>query len=171
MPPFQSDDRRPLRILSGGQTGVDRAALDASLQVGIPCGGWCPAGRRAEDGVIPERYPLCEAATNEYAERTRLNVRDSDATLILARLPLVGGTALTQDCAEALGRPVLVLDPADPTGVDIARRWMRQHAIEILNVAGPRASTEPGMHAEALAFLITLFAAGEAGRLNRSGET
>ncbi|NNF57402.1 MAG: molybdenum cofactor carrier [Rhodothermaceae bacterium] len=150
----------PLRIMSGGQTGVDRAALDAARQAGLPCGGWCPAGRRAEDGVIPDRYPLRETPTVDYAERTHLNVRDSDATLILARGPLVGGTALTREEAEALARPVLVLDPTDPKAVREARRWMRQqHAIRTLNIAGPRESTEPGIYAETLAFLTQFFAA------------
>ena len=171
MPPFQLEERRPLRIVSGGQTGVDRAALDAALRTGLPCGGWCPAGRRAEDGLIPDRYPLRETPTADYAERTRLNVRDSDATLILARTLLVGGTVLTNEAAEALGRPVLVLDPTDPAAISVARRWLRQHAIETLNVAGPRASTESGIYAEALAFLVQLFADDDPNPLSRSDGT
>lgn len=103
----------PERILSGGQTGVDRAAL------GIPCGGWCPRGRRAEDGPIPERYPLTETRSARYAVRTRFNVRDSDGTLVLAgALAGVlaggepqGGTRLTIELANKLGRPLLVADP------------------------------------------------------------
>src|SRR5213080_1459301 len=103
------------KIVSGGQTGVDRAALDVALELGIPCGGWCPIGRRAEDGVIPDRYPLRQAPSANYADRTALNVRDSDGTLILARGPLRGGTALTKTFAERYGRPYLVVDPRAPS--------------------------------------------------------
>lgn len=92
---------RPAKLLSGGQTGVDRAALDAALALGIPCGGWCPQGRRAEDGQIPARYPLTETGSPGYRERTYLNVRDSDGTLILARGALSGGTTLTRRVARA----------------------------------------------------------------------
>lgn len=74
---------RRLRVISGGQTGVDRAALDVALELGLPCGGWCPAGRRAEDGPIPARYPLTETAGADYVERTRRNVVEADATLVL----------------------------------------------------------------------------------------
>src|SRR5690606_30676655 len=101
----------PVRVVSGGQTGVDRAALDAALRLGLPCGGWCPAGRWAEDGPIPERYPLRETESADPAERTARNVRDSDATLILSPRPLRGGTAGTREVAERLGRPFHVADP------------------------------------------------------------
>jgi hypothetical protein len=98
------------RIVSGGQTGVDRAALDVALALGYPCGGWCPRGRRAEDGPIDDRYPLTETKTDRYQERTRLNVRDADATLIVTRGYPVGGTRLTVDTAVRAGRPCLVID-------------------------------------------------------------
>jgi predicted Rossmann fold nucleotide-binding protein DprA/Smf involved in DNA uptake len=98
------------QVVSGGQTGVDRAALDAALEAGIPCGGWCPKGRIAEDGRLPSRYPLRETPSDSYAQRTEWNVRDSDGTLILTRGALDGGTALTEKCASKLGRACLVID-------------------------------------------------------------
>src|SRR5438876_4889366 len=87
-------------IVSGGQTGVDRAALDVALELGIPCGGWCPKGRRAEDGRIPLRYPLEETTLNIYPQRTEWNVRDSDGTLVLTTGRPEGGSALTNELAR-----------------------------------------------------------------------
>ncbi|HSR12366.1 MAG TPA: putative molybdenum carrier protein, partial [Thermodesulfobacteriota bacterium] len=95
------------KIISGGQTGVDRAALDVALELGIPAGGWCPKGRRAEDGRIPDYYPLQEASSPEYPVRTQLNVEDSDGTLILYRNSPAGGTALTIRLAKRLKKPHL----------------------------------------------------------------
>ena len=144
-----------LRILSGGQTGVDRAALDAALAAGVPVGGWCPAGRWAEDGPIPARYPLRETASGDPAERTRLNVRDADAVLILAAEPLAGGTRLTAEIARELERPLLVLDPLADAPED-AVRWLRQRRVGVLDVAGPRESEAPGIYAAARGFLATV---------------
>ena len=130
-----------LRIVSGGQTGVDRAALDTALALGVPCGGWCPAGRRAEDGALPSRYPLRETPSPDPAQRTAWNVRDSDATLVLVRGAPTGGTALAVREAERLRRAcrVVVLDAADPeAGAADARRWLEERAISVLNIAGPR---------------------------------
>jgi len=140
------------RVVSGGQTGVDRAALDVALDLGIPCGGWCPAGRLAEDGAIPERYLLRETESASYPERTERNVRDSDATLILYRARMRGGTALTARLARHHGRPCLALEiaAADP---DAIGRWLAEHGVRVLNVAGPRESESPGIHAEATALL------------------
>ena len=102
---------KPIRkIVSGGQTGVDRAALDVALELGVACGGWCPKGRRAEDGTIAERYPLTETSTRAYPERTRRNVLDSDGTLILARGRPTGGTALTIKIAAETGKPCFIVD-------------------------------------------------------------
>src|SRR5512135_124388 len=98
------------RIVSGGQTGVDRAALDAARQLGLECGGWCPRGRRAEDGKVASGYPLRETPSEDYAQRTEWNVRDSDATLVLTHGRPAGGTALTIAVARRLGKPLLVLD-------------------------------------------------------------
>jgi len=146
------------RVVSGGQTGVDRAALDAALAVGIDCGGWCPAGRRAEDGRIPDRYPLQETPEQAFAVRTRLNVRDSDATLILTTGPLTGGTALTREFAMSLGRPCRVVDldgPAEPAEI---RAWLATRAVRCLNVAGPRESGQPGIGERARRYLDALLA-------------
>jgi hypothetical protein len=133
----------PLRIVAGGQTGVDRAALDAALAAGLPCGGWCPAGRLAEDGVIPARYPVHETDSTDYAERTRRNVEEGDATLVVTDGPAVGGTALTVRLCESLDRPLLVLDARSVTldeAVDRLRRFLARRRVGVLNVAGPRAS-------------------------------
>lgn len=137
----------PLTLVSGGQSGVDRAALDAALAWGLEAGGWCPRGRWAEDGPIPARYPLRETPSADPAQRTRWNVRDSDATLIVAPAPLAGGTALTLEAARALGRPhrVSTLGDADALA---AARWLREGVgLEArLNVAGPRESEAPGIY-------------------------
>ncbi|MDX1697681.1 MAG: putative molybdenum carrier protein [Thiohalobacterales bacterium] len=144
------------KIVSGGQTGVDRAALDIALALGIPCGGWCPRGRGAEDGVIPARYPLQETGSHDYAERTRRNVIDSDGTLILAIGALHGGTLLTAQLAEKSGKPCLVVDLASPPDPGKVDSWIRENQISVLNVAGPRESQHPGIHALAGEFLIEI---------------
>lgn len=135
-----------LRIVSGGQTGVDRGALDAALEAGAPCGGACPAGRRAEDGRIPDRYPVTPLAAADYVTRTEANVRDTDATLILCPGPPAGGTALTVRFAERHGRPVCLIDAerlAPEEAGREARRFVADHGVRRLNVAGPRASGWP----------------------------
>ncbi len=144
------------KIISGGQTGVDRAALDAAIEFGIPCGGWCPKGRRAEDGVIPKRYPLRETGSEDYRERTARNVRDADGTLILAPGVLEGGTAFTRRLAIREGKPCLVIDLSLNTEPKIVHEWLKTHAIRTLNVAGPRESVQPGIHEQARHFLRAL---------------
>jgi hypothetical protein len=135
-----------LCIISGGQTGVDRGALDAALAAGVGCGGWCPAGRRAEDGPIPADYPLEETREADYLARTRRNVEDSDATLLIHSGDLEGGTALTLNICRELGRPHLVVNAAAEPLVDAVDRlgaFIREHGVQTLNVAGPRASKWP----------------------------
>lgn len=154
--------RSPLtlqRIVSGGQTGVDRAALDVAIELGISCGGWCPQGRRAEDGRIPDRYPLRETASDDYAARTRANVRDSDATLILTVGEPAGGTALTMQHAEVLGRPVRLVDLDGADDIPAVSRWIEENRVSKLNIAGPRESTAPGVYERARSFLRLLLPA------------
>ncbi len=146
-----------LKVVSGGQTGVDRAALDAALEVGLRTGGWCPRGRRAEDGVIPARYPLQEAPSVRYELRTRLNVEHSDGTLILARGPLSGGTLQTLLFARQMQKPHWVVQLDRRPDWEAALAWLLEHHIRVLNVAGPRESNAPGIAAQARAWLVPLF--------------
>ena len=144
------------RIVSGGQTGVDRAALDVALELGLPCGGWCPKGRRAEDGMLDARYPLRETPSDEYLERTEWNVRDSDATLILNRGALTGGTAQTLLFAHRLRKPCLIIGlsgTADPSGM---LEWVERQHVRTLNVAGPRESKSPGVYEASVALMRRL---------------
>ena len=160
---FRESRGLSFRVISGGQTGVDRAALDVALRLGIPCGGWCPRGRLAEDGPLALTYPLCETPSTDYAERTLWNVRDSDGTLILTYGKPLGGTALTRVFALKEDKPFLAVDLIESPSVAPAREWIREHAIRILNVAGPRTSTCPGVYDLAVLFLESLlipYAAG-----------
>lgn len=139
---------RRLKIVSGGQTGVDRAALDFALRHGYEHGGWCPLGRRAEDDVIPLAYQLHETDSPDYGERTEKNVVDADATLIVAReKELSGGTAFTRTCAEQHNRPVLVICERDGVAKSAAAvsKFLKQNQVRTLNVAGPRESQAPGI--------------------------
>ncbi len=144
--------------MSGGQTGPDRAALDAALERGLEVGGWCPAGRWAEDGSIPGRYPLIETPEADPAERTRRNVRDSDATLILAPPPITGGTDLTHRTALCIGRPVWIADPFQAS-CDDAFLWAAGvlGVGGALNIAGPRESEVPGIQSVSEAWLGPFF--------------
>ncbi len=153
MVPRQRRGFRPKRIVSGGQTGVDRAALDVAIELGIPHGGWCPKGRRAEDGPIPARYQLAETDSPHYAARTEQNVVDSDATLILCRGQPTGGTELTWRLAQRHGKPHQVVDLLKPIDWPAIRRWLAKHGRGTLNVAGPRESQSPGIHDQAAEFL------------------
>ena len=148
-----------LKIVSGGQTGADRAALDWALANCVACGGWCPLGRWAEDGVIDARYPLRETLEPNPAQRTEWNIRDSDGTLIVSLAKrLVGGTRLTDDLAKRLGKPHLVLSKTDGDLLMQAgalRGFISANDIVVLNVAGPRASAEPDLAGHVTALLDT----------------
>jgi hypothetical protein len=146
------------RIISGGQSGVDRAALDVALERGVPCGGWCPQGRWAEDGAIDERYPLAETESDEPAARTRCNVRDADGTLLIVIGAPDGGTALTQELADEMEKPLLLIDPRRDDAADVVRGWLERSAISVLNVAGPRESEWPGIYRHARRLLEHLLA-------------
>jgi hypothetical protein len=137
---------KPLKIISGGQTGVDRAALDAALALGATCGGWCPSGRTAEDGTIPAHYPMTELKTGDYMHRTIQNVIDSDGTLIFYFNDLEGGTEQTVYHCIKLGKPYKLIDGAEipiSRAVEIAVLFVRSRFLRSLNVAGPRASMCP----------------------------
>src|SRR5689334_3584695 len=121
-----------VKIISGGQTGVDRAALDVALELGLECGGWCPKGRKAEDGPIPQRYPLTETDSDQYPLRTAMNVRDADGTLIVTRGQPDRGTGLTLQLAKRYDKPFFVVDldhDAEPAEV---RGWLKRKGITIL---------------------------------------
>lgn len=145
------------KIISGGQTGVDRAALDVAIDLGMRHGGWCPKGRLAEDGPIDERYQLQEMSSRDYTVRTEQNVIDSDGTLVLYRERLQGGTLLTYRFTKVHSKPVHRVRLDRP--VDYARivQWIAQHRIQTLNVAGPRRSSCPTLETTAKAVLRNLF--------------
>jgi hypothetical protein len=151
----------PIKIVSGGQTGADRAALDAAIALKIPCGGWCPADRRAEDGPISARYPLSPLPGAGYPQRTRKNVADSDGTVIFAFDALTGGSKATAGFCRSLKKPCLVIDAGKTSANEAAiliAVFLLRHRIQILNVAGPRASKQPAIHAfveDALTRLLT----------------
>ncbi|MEM9185627.1 MAG: putative molybdenum carrier protein [Planctomycetota bacterium] len=139
-----------LTIISGGQTGADRAALDFALAHGLPHAGWCPRGRQAEDGRLDPRYNLRETASTKYDERTRRNIDESDGTVVFSpTATTTGGTQLTLDHARRLGKPLLHLVAAadKPIAAHAAalRGWVTTHRVTRLNIAGPRASQAPGI--------------------------
>ena len=148
----------PLRkIISGGQTGVDRAALDASINAGYPVGGWCPKGRLAEDGTIPRKYSLDCTPTNSYTQRTEWNVRDSDGTLIISPYStLSGGTAYTLAMIERWKKPYWLINMGSDYCDKHVCSWLINNRIHILNVAGPRESTFPGIYRRAYVILTRL---------------
>jgi hypothetical protein len=152
---------RPHQVISGGQTGVDRAALDAAMECGIPVGGWCPKGRKAEDGFVPRRYPLKETPSGSYVQRTTWNARDSDATVVLVLGELEGGSLFTTQVAAKLGKPCLVADLELYKAAEIVADFLDAQRVRILNVAGPRESKQPGIHGRALRVLLEVFTRDE----------
>ncbi|MDY0350703.1 MAG: putative molybdenum carrier protein [Desulfobulbaceae bacterium] len=148
-----------MKIISGGQTGADRAALDAAIELGIPHGGWLPRGRKTEDGPLPPRYALRELDSESYRDRTEKNIVDSDGTLIVSFGPLTGGSALTESLALKHDRPCLILDleqVSHPSAVTALEKWIKRYRIEIMNVAGPRASGEPRIYEAVRRLLLTV---------------
>jgi predicted Rossmann fold nucleotide-binding protein DprA/Smf involved in DNA uptake len=142
--------KKMIKIISGGQTGADRAALDAARERGIPHGGWLPKGRITEDGALGPEYRLEELDSYRYRDRTRKNVVESDGTLIVSYGPLSSGSALTEALAVRYNRPCLhvnmdyfTLDEA----VQAVEQWLAKNTIQVLNVAGPRASSDQRIYA------------------------
>ncbi len=127
-----------------------------AIELQIPCGGWCPHRRLAEDGTIPDRYPLKETRSAEYAERTEQNIIDADGTLVIGMGPLTGGSALTVELAHRWNKPCLVVDLRDMPDLDTVVTWLQRQQIETLNIAGPRESKHPGTYEQARQFLDRL---------------
>ena len=146
------------KLISGGQTGADRAALDAALEAGFPCGGYCPAGRLAEDGPIDTRYPFTEIAGG-YAGRTEKNVIHSDGTVLFYDLQVRGGTRLTRELCQKHNKPHLLINLSGRKKVaplQCIQEFITENNIEVLNIAGPRASESPAIYAYVLATMKSL---------------
>jgi hypothetical protein len=145
------------KIISGGQTGTDRAALDFALDNWIDCGGWCPKYRTAEDGKIPDRYPLKETNSSDPSVRTAANIRDTDGTLIIHKGDIDSGTVFTiQKCIESR-KPLIEVDLSERYNLHQAVDWFKQKNIRVVNIAGPRESHSPGLYKEAYRYLAILF--------------
>lgn len=146
-------------IISGGQTGADQAALDAAIALGVPHGGWLPKGRKTEAGPLPQRYNLQEMPSRRYRDRTEKNVLAADATLICSFGPLTGGSALTEAFAIRHDRPFLHINFActdQQRAAQLVERWLATFTYRILNVAGPRASSEPRIYPAVFALLTAI---------------
>jgi hypothetical protein len=151
------------KIISGGQTGVDQAALDVAIKLAVEHGGWIPKGRITEKGPLPEDYRLKETRTSSYAERTEKNVMDADATLIISRGPLTGGSDFTREMAVRHNRPWLHIDLNQMAAFQAAiaiNQWVLQNKVEVLNVAGPRASKDPAVYRDAVNILESAYYLG-----------
>ncbi|MCK5695232.1 MAG: putative molybdenum carrier protein [Desulfobacula sp.] len=153
------------KIISGGQTGADRAALDVAIKFDIEHGGWIPKGRKTEKGPLPMKYRLFEMNTSDYRARTRQNITDSHGTVIISRGNLTGGSKLTQSFAIVVGRPNCYLDLLTTEEFEAAiilKSFILENNIQILNVAGPRLSHHPGIYMdvktilEAMLYLLFL---------------
>jgi hypothetical protein len=151
------------RIVSGGQTGVDRASLDVAIKLGIDHGGWIPRGRLTESGELPQKYHLTETSSSQYPVRTEKNVVAAEGTLIISHGPLTGGSGYTREMAVKHGRPWLHMDLNQMAAFHAAtaiNNWILQKEIEILNVAGPRASEDPGIYQDTLNILESVYYLG-----------
>ncbi len=168
------ETRAITKLISGGQTGADRAALDVAIRHGFPHGGWCPRGRKAEDGVIGGQYNLLETPTGNYLQRTEWNVRDSDGTVVFTLAKeLTGGSLRTLDFARKHKKPCAHISKAGNYAPALAlQRFVQEHGIKRLNVAGSRGSKEPELHAWAMAVLEDAFFCGDnhPGMLGGAGE-
>jgi len=145
-----------IKIISGGQTGADRAALDVAIKLGIPHGGWIPKGRKAEDGTLPEIYRIKEMPTTSYPKRTEQNVIDSDGTLIIARGKLTGGSDYTRKMTLRHHKQLLGIDLNLNSHFDAASlivSWIKLQRVQVLNVAGPRASKDPKIYSDVMRIL------------------
>jgi hypothetical protein len=167
---------RLTKVISGGQTGVDQAALRAARTVGLEIGGWCPPGRECEAGVIPAEFPLKEtererspgAPAVPRSQRTEWNVRDSDGVLVIQAAEASHSDAATEDatdsgtewamrCAKRFGRPLLVCDVSDPEAKEKIRQWLERFSIIVLSVGGPAESKCPGTGERAYRLLCAVF--------------
>jgi hypothetical protein len=146
-----------IKIISGGQTGVDRAALDCALEQGVDCGGFCPKGRKAEDGILSYRYPLNETTSTQYPVRTRRNIMDSDGTIILHLEKMDAGTLLTQRLCKKEHKPLWIQNLNFPIDKKEFIYWLVLNKIQVLNFAGPRESISPGVYIKAKSFIENSF--------------
>lgn len=154
------------KIISGGQTGADQAALDAAIKLGVPHGGWIPKGRLTEDGPLPDKYQLIEMPTKSYPARTGKNILESDGTLILSHGKLTGGSRLTEKLCENHQKPFLHKDMNDRRLVALASEvhtWLEGNDIEVLNVAGSRASKDPLIYRDTFYIVESILYLGKIG--------
>jgi hypothetical protein len=148
------------KIISGGQTGADQAALDVAIKLNIPHGGWTPKGRKTEDGPLPDQYQLQEIPTGSYPKHTEQNIINSDGTLIFSHGKLTGGSKLTRDLAAKKNRSCLYIDLTQDTALysaNMIKMWLSDNGIKILNVAGPRASGKPEIYDDVVKVLELVF--------------
>jgi len=144
------------KIISGGQTGADRAALDFAIDHDIPYGGWVPKGRKTEDGTLPLKYHLREMPTGDYSQRTLQNVLDSDGTAIISHGFLTGGSALTREFAIQHKKHWIHIDMKElslPEAAGVFSSWLKEKEIKVLNVAGPKTGKDPKIYQAVLLLL------------------
>lgn len=143
-----------VKIISGGQTGVDRAGLDAAMEIGLSVGGYVPKGRLSEDGQVPDKYPMTETGSKDYKSRTKRNVLESDGTLIINIGAMKSGTALTAKIARENNKPLMIIQFDQDYKSGAVIDWLNENQIKILNIAGPRESKIPGIYEQAKMFLL-----------------